>query len=226
VRVSSPPMSPSINIADLGRRIREARLARRMTLEDVVTRTEFTVSWLSKVENGLLAPSLEGLVRLAEVLGCGVEHLVAGLSATPKIVVSRNGERETLPARNGRAGVVAEPLADGWQRRAMEPAILYLSGTGNRRNPYHHDGERFLHVLEGDVKVVYGDDVILLAAGDSVYLDAVLPHAIFPADRNAARVLSVSFEPSRSGAASGNGRPSQARAAGSGRAKAASSRRS
>jgi transcriptional regulator with XRE-family HTH domain len=215
-------MIPSVNIADLGRRIREARLARRMTLEEVVTRTDFTVSWLSKVENGLLAPSLEGLVRLAEVLECGVDHLVAGLSATPKFVVSRNGERETLPPRGG---LVVEPLADGWPKRAMEPTILSLSGTGNRRNPDHHDGERFLHVLEGDVKVAYGDDVILLAAGDSIYLDAALPHAVFPADRTAARVLSVSFEPSRNGGASGNGRSSRARAAGSGRAKAASSRR-
>jgi len=73
------PMAPPLNLADLGRRVRTARLARRLTLEEVVSRTDFTVSWLSKIENGLLAPSLEGLVRLAEVLECGVEQLVAGL---------------------------------------------------------------------------------------------------------------------------------------------------
>ena len=180
-----------------------------MTLEDVVGRTDFTVSWLSKVENGLLAPSLEGLVRLADVLECGIEQFVAGLSAAPKFIVSRNGERET---RNGRGGVVVELLADGWQKRAMEPTILYVSGTGNRKNPDNHDGERFLHVLDGEVKVTYGDDVIPLAAGDSLYLDAALPHAIFPASRDTARVLSVSFEPARNGHASVSGRPGLAAA--------------
>jgi transcriptional regulator with XRE-family HTH domain len=192
-----------------------------MTLEDVVGRTDFTASWLSKIENGLLAPSLEGLVRLAEVLECNVEHLVAGLAAVPRFVVSRNGEREAPPT-NGRGGMAVELLADGWPKRAMEPTILHVSGTGNRKNPDHLDGERFLHVLDGDVKVSYGDDVIVLAAGDSLYLDATLPHAIAPAGRTAARVLSVCFEPARNGAVSGNGR--LARATGAGRGKVSNRR--
>ena len=121
---------PALNLADLGRRMRTARLARRLTLEDVVSRTDFTVSWLSKIENGLLAPSLEGLVRLAEVLECGIEDLVAGLPATPRFVVARKGEGSKKTNRNGRGGVITEPLADSWQQRAMEPAILHLSGAG------------------------------------------------------------------------------------------------
>ena len=87
-------MPAPLNLTDLGRRIRVARMARRLTLEEVVSRTGFTVSWLSKVETGLLAPSLEGLVRLAEVLECSLEHLVAGLSVPPRMVVDRkNGGR-------------------------------------------------------------------------------------------------------------------------------------
>jgi transcriptional regulator with XRE-family HTH domain len=65
-------MSNSVNLVDLGRRARAARIARRLTLEEVVSRAQFTVSWLSKLENGQLTPSLEGLVKLAEVLECGV----------------------------------------------------------------------------------------------------------------------------------------------------------
>lgn len=188
-----------LNLADLGRRVRAARLARRLTLEAVVSRTDFTVSWLSKIENGLLTPSLDGLVRLADVLECGVDHLVAGLSATPRFVVSRKQLPLPKPARRGRGGLIVEPLADQWPRRAMEPTILQISGAGNRKNPDHHDGERFLHVLDGELKVLYGDELIVLAAGDSLYLDAALPHALFPGGSGTARVLSVSFEPARGG---------------------------
>lgn len=199
-------MSPQLNLADLGRRIRAARVARRLTLEQVVSRTEFTVSWLSKVENGLLAPSLEGLVRLAEVLECGVEQLVGGLSVPPRVVIDRRGGGR--PA-GGRAGLVVERLAEQWRERAMEPAILHLSATGNRKDPAHHDGERFLHVLSGEVNLGYGEELIVLETGDSAYLDASLPHTLIPASGAAARVLSVSFEPARNGhrpaAASGGG---------------------
>jgi len=192
-------MHSTLNLLDLGRRIRAARLARRLTLEEVVSQTDFTISWLSKLENGLLAPSLEGLVRLGEVLECGVEPLVAGLSVPPKFIVTRQNEGRQDAGRSGRNGLAIERLADAWRGRAMEPTILHVSGSGNRKAPANHDGERFLHVLEGDVKIGYGDELIVLGVGDSVYLDAAISHTLVPAGRGPARVLSVSFEPSRNG---------------------------
>ncbi|MFM7137056.1 MAG: XRE family transcriptional regulator [Planctomycetota bacterium] len=192
-------MPPPLNLNDLGRRIRAARMARRLTLEEVVSRTDFTVSWLSKVENGLLAPSLEGLVRLAEVLECSVEHLVAGLSVPPRVVVDRRNGGRPAAGRDGRGSMVVERLAETWRERAMEPAILHVSANGQRKAVDHHDGERFLHILDGEVKVAYGDEIILLGPGDSIYLDASLPHRLTPAARTTARVLSVSFQPSRNG---------------------------
>jgi transcriptional regulator with XRE-family HTH domain len=192
-------MHPTINLVDLGRRVRAARLSRRLTLEEVVSRADFTVSWLSKLENGLLAPSLEGLVRLGEVLECGIEELVAGLSARPKYAVTRQGERHADNGRASRNGLSVERLADSWWGRAIEPVILNVSGTGNRKAPDSHAGERFLHVLDGDIKIQYGDELIVLGPGDSVYLDAVIPHSLAPDGRGTARVLSVSFDPSRNG---------------------------
>jgi transcriptional regulator with XRE-family HTH domain len=192
-------MTSPINLADLGRRIRAARMARRLTLEQVISRTDFTVSWLSKVENGLLAPSLEGLVRLAEVLECGVEQLVVGLSVPPRVVIDRREDARSQSGRAGRSGVAMERLAEQWRERAMEPAILHLSANGNRTSPDHHDGERFLHVLAGEVKIGYGEELFVLQTGDSAYLDASLPHMLIPASGTSARVLSVSFEPARNG---------------------------
>lgn len=186
-----------LNLSSLGRRIRAARTARRLTLEDVVSQTEFTVSWLSKIENGLLAPSLEGLVRLAEALDCGVEELVSGLVTPPRFVVDRAGAGRILTGRNGSTGVNSHPLAESWRGRAMKPEILELSGTSSRRPPESHDGERFLHVLEGDVKVTYGDETIRLGPGDSLYLDAAIPHLIAVA-RGKARLVSVTHEPTGS----------------------------
>jgi mannose-6-phosphate isomerase-like protein (cupin superfamily) len=72
--------------------------------------------------------------------------------------------------------------------------------------------------VEGELKIIYGDELIVLATGDSVYLDASLPHALFPGSRGEARVLSVSFEPDRNG---GAGRLTRSRVSGKGNAKSA-----
>ncbi|NDC54785.1 MAG: XRE family transcriptional regulator [Planctomycetia bacterium] len=189
-------MPPAVNLSDLGHRARAARLARRMTLDDVVSRANFTVSWLSKLENGLLTPSLDGLVKLAEVLECGVDDLVAGLAVPPRYVAVKDGEGRVEPAdRRRRNGVTVEHRADAWRDRAMHPVVLQISGPGTRHGPDCHQGERFLLVLDGSLKLEYGDDLLLLAKGDSVYLDAATAHTLMPATRGSTvRVLSVVHE--------------------------------
>jgi len=205
-------MTTSVNLADLGRRVRAARLARRLTLDEVVSRAQFTVSWLSKLENGLLTPSLDGLVKLAEVLECGVDSLVQGLSIPPQYVVVKQGEGRIEPSRDGRNGYITESLADQWRDRAMNPAIVQLSGVGNRHHPDNHNGERFLLVLDGEVTLEYGDELIHLGKGDSVYIYAAIPHVLTPAGRGTAKLLSVSYDPKPTAAHSGTGKPGAARA--------------
>jgi uncharacterized cupin superfamily protein len=77
----------------------------------------------------------------------------------------------------------------------MNPLILHISGNGNRGNPDNHDGERFLLVLEGELKLEYGNDLLLLAEGDSIYIYAAIPHTLMPAGRGTVKVLSVAYEP-------------------------------
>ena len=41
-----------------------------------------------------------------------------------------------------------------------------------------HDGEEFVHVLEGEIEFRLGDEAIRLTAGDSFYFYANVPHSI------------------------------------------------
>ena len=197
------PPAHQVNLVDLGRRVRAARTARHLTLDEVVKRANFTVSWLSKLENGQLSPSLDGLVRLADVLECGIETLVQGLSVPPQYVLVKKSEGRIEEMGSRKSGMVVEHLADQWRNRAMDPKILYLTGQGNRGTPDNHDGERFLLVLEGTLRLEYGDELILMEPGDSIYIYAAISHTLLPAGRLPVKVLSVGYElPNRAG--SGN----------------------
>lgn len=189
-------MPSTVNLSDLGQRVRAARLARRLTLEEVVSRADFTVSWLSKLENGQLTPSLDGLVKLAAVLECGVDVLVAGLSVPPRYVTTKNGAGRIEPlTKERRNGTMIEHRADQWRDRSMHPAILHVSGNGTKGAPDCCRGERFLFVLAGDLKLEYGDELLQLSQGDSIYLHAAIPHTLMPATRGSTvQVLSVIHE--------------------------------
>ena len=203
-------MSHGVNTVELGRKAKAMRQARGMTLEDVVSRTDFTVSWLSKLENGLLTPSLDGLVRLAEVLECGVEDLVEGLLTRPRVAITKNGNGRLDGAKNGKAGHEIEHLSESWRGRGMETAVLHLPKGRTNALPMSEVAERFLHVLDGQVQLIYGEQTEKLGEGDSVYIDARVPHTLHSESRRRARVLSVLVRDgsngNRNGHSNGNGR--------------------
>jgi transcriptional regulator with XRE-family HTH domain len=208
-------MAGGINTLDLGRRAKSLRQARGLTLEDVVSRTDFTVSWLSKLENGLLTPSLDGLVRLAEVLECGVDELVEGLLTRPRVVITRQGDgrldgSRSGGSRNGKASGGVEHLCEQWRGRSMVSTVLHVRPGRGTPQPMCDVGERLLFVLEGCVQLDYGETSEKLSEGDAAYIDARVQHSLSSDSKRAARVLSVLSRHTEPSATTRRRRPSVA----------------
>ena len=55
-------------------------------------------------------------------------------------------------------------------------------------------------MLEGTLRLEYGDELILMEPGDSIYIYAAISHTLLPAGRLPVKVLSVGYElPNRAG---------------------------
>ncbi|MFM7184937.1 MAG: cupin domain-containing protein [Planctomycetota bacterium] len=108
----------------------------------------------------------------------------------------RQGEGRVEPLSKDRQnGSTIEHRADQWRDRTMHPVILHITGNGTKSAPDSHSGERFLLVLEGKLRLEYGNEVMALTEGDSVYLHAAIPHTLQPFNRRSTvKVLSVTHE--------------------------------
>jgi transcriptional regulator with XRE-family HTH domain len=62
-----------------GRHLRELRLARGLTQQQLAAMIDSNHPFISNMERGLTLPGLAMLVRLAEALGCNVTDLVQPL---------------------------------------------------------------------------------------------------------------------------------------------------
>lgn len=167
-----------MNLVELAQRIKSLRLERRLTLEEVASRTGLTRSWLSKVENFRVTPSLPALGQIAEALGVSVSRLVEGLDRKPRIVVVRRDERKIVERNREVSNIVYESLAHKRVDRAMDPFLLTVPAGGERREALPHPGEEFLIVLSGRVELHYEDEVYQLGEGDSLYFDASAKHRL------------------------------------------------
>lgn len=62
----------------IGLKLREARLAKGWTQQDLAEKTSLTTAFLSYLENGSRKGSLDAYIKIAEALGMTVEALLQG----------------------------------------------------------------------------------------------------------------------------------------------------
>ncbi len=184
-----------MNLVELAQRIKNYRREQSLTLEEVATQTGLTRSWLSKVENFRVTPSLPALGKIAQALNITLADLVTGLDEKPEMILVRKNdrtkvERDSSPENHS----VYEALAFKRQNRSMDPFIISIPANTSRKNALSHEGEEFLLVLSGEIHFEYGDDLYSLDEGDSLYFDAHVNHRILNKSENKSEVLCVFFQ--------------------------------
>jgi transcriptional regulator with XRE-family HTH domain len=183
-----------MNLVELSQRLKHLRLERGLSLEDVASRAGQTRSWLSKVENFRITPSLPALARVAEVLATTTSKLLEGLDDKPEIVVTRAANRRQVERDAQNSNIAYHQLVTGRLSRMMNPFLLEVPAGGGRAVARPHEGEEFLIVLKGRVVLEYDGQDHALSTGDSAYFDAETPHRLQNPSARPAQVLCVFHE--------------------------------
>ncbi|MAF16957.1 MAG: transcriptional regulator [Marinomonas sp.] len=178
---------------ELGKRVKEIRLTKGWTLEEVSKRTGIARSTLSKIENDQVSPSFAIVQKLIGGLGMDLpqlfveaqEHSMAG-----RRDITRSGEGEPHPT----ATYEHELLSYSISRKKMVPfkTIVRARNFSEFKEWVRHDGEEFLLVLSGSV-VFYSEfyEPVELNEGDSVYYDATMGHIVVSLSPEDAQILWV-----------------------------------
>jgi transcriptional regulator with XRE-family HTH domain len=161
----SAPGAASPETRELGRRVRQARIERRLTLKDVERGSGLSATHLSEIERGRTSPTIGALIRVARSLGCEPSYFVE-TDELPEVAHLRREE-------NGRShlapGVTAETLTTGipgseiraYRLRFAEPGAELLLES-------QPAGDAVFLVLTGAVDVAIGERRWVLAAGDAL----------------------------------------------------------
>ncbi len=180
------PMTEAISAAlDLvGPRLRKVREQRGITLTAVAERTGISKSTLSRLENGQRRPSLELLLPLAQVYRVPLDDLVGAPEVgDPRIRLKarRVNGRTVLPLTRHPGGVQA------WK--------IVIPANQSTPEPRSHDGHEWLYVLAGRMRLILGDQDLVLEVGEVVEFDTQLPHWFGSAGEGPAEVLSIFGRP-------------------------------
>lgn len=158
----------------LGEMIRRERDG-RFTVQQLAAEAGVAAGSLSQIERGKGNPSFKTLQRIADALGLRIGDLVEATTASPNgPMVVRRHERAHLQL--GFDGLVYELLTPNLRGSLEMLQTRIPSGFTNLGNPFRHEGEECVLVLEGDLRVGVGDSVHELSTGDAITYDPSAPH--------------------------------------------------
>jgi DNA-binding XRE family transcriptional regulator len=178
----------------IGRQVRDLRKRQRMTGSDLAAQTGLSVGMLSKIENGVISPSLTTIQTLAHALRVPLVQLFSGYEEPRGAMHVKAGmgvETERAGTRAGHQYHLLGHIGSNASGVVVEPYLIVLTTESDRFPAFQHEGIELLYMLEGTLDYRHGDQIYRLEPGDSLLFDADSPHGPEELVELPARYLSI-----------------------------------
>jgi transcriptional regulator with XRE-family HTH domain len=172
---------------EISRKIRELRIAKKMTLKELSDRTGLSIGFLSQVERGNSSLAITSLQKIAEAFGVPIVTFFQ-VEENPNYVV-RAEERKPFRIEGSPATYVR--LSGRFSGRLLEPLLVDLEPYQSQEIEFAHPGEEFYFVLEGKVTLMVDGETYQLRPGDSIHFPSSSTHSWRNESDQPARVLCV-----------------------------------
>lgn len=151
----------------VGERVRRLRLAAGISLRTLAAQTDFSPSFISQVENGLVSPSIASMERIAGALGVTLAEFFFAAAEGDAVLIVRANQRTQAASLWSHAQM--EPLSPLTETRKLEPVLITLEPGGrSSKHPVAAAREEFAYVLEGELILTLGPEEHRMEPGDAV----------------------------------------------------------
>lgn len=175
---------------DIGNKLKELRVLKGLTQEELADRSELSKGFISQLERNLTSPSITTLMDILQCLGTSIGEFF-NEAPDEQIVFGKQDYfvKEDTEYKNEIKWII--PNA---QKNTIEPIYLTLQAGGSTGPDTPHEGEEFGYVLQGAVSIHLGNKTYKAKKGESFYYTADKTH--FLSSKNGATLIWVSSPPS------------------------------
>lgn len=152
---------------DIGNRIKQLRMKKNLTLEELADRCELTKGFLSQLERNLASPSISTLEDIIEVLGISMASFFKEEDKEPQVFT-----QEDFYVKENDDSIITW-LVPNAQKNEMEPILYELSPGSKTFEIKPYEGEEFGYVLRGKLTLVNvsRDSKTDIKKGETFYLN-------------------------------------------------------
>ena len=174
----------------IGSKIKELRVLKGLTQEELADRAELSKGFISQLERDLTSPSIATLVDILQCLGTDLKTFFDD-TEDDRVVFGRDDyfEKTDTELHNK-----IEWIIPNAQKNIMEPIRLTLEPGGSTYPDNPHEGEEFGYVLSGSISIVVGNKRYKAKKGEAFYFEPKFKHYI--ESKGGAVIIWVSSPPS------------------------------
>ena len=174
----------------IGSRLKELRILKGLTQEELADRAELSKGFISQVERDLTSPSIATLMVILQCLGTSIKTFF-NEEPQEQIVF---GQNDYFVKQDPELNNEIQWIIPNAQKNTMEPIRLTLKAGGSTYPDAPHEGEEFGYVLQGSISIHLGDHTYKAKKGESFYYVSGKTHYL--SSRGGAVLIWVSSPPS------------------------------
>jgi transcriptional regulator with XRE-family HTH domain len=168
----------------IGNKIKAFRQELNLTIPQLSEMTGLSRGFISQVENDKVSLSLESLQKIALALRHPVRNFLDEQQFLPDLIRKKARPRIQIGSEP-KIEILSTPFGRQLQIMLTDLPPGYQAGDC----AHSHDGEEWIMVLTGKVKVSQGDFAAILEEGDSIHWDGNQPHLCQNATDHSAKII-------------------------------------
>lgn len=171
--------------------------AKKIGIDDLAERSGLSMAQIELLLKSDDIPSLAPLIKIARGLGVRLGTLLDDNEWHGPAICRANEQHATFSSQmtNANSHLDFFSMAGNKAGRHFEPFMIDVKPNNTTKVLSSHEGEEFLYVLSGSVRIDYGKQVYELTQGDSIYYDSIVNHLVSAANDEPARILAIVYTP-------------------------------
>ena len=160
---------------DIGKKVKLLRKKQGLTLKQVNEVTALSTGFLSQLERGKTTIAIDSLEKISSALEVNLSYFIQTDPETQKDL-THTYEQQILQVEKG--NFVHYLLSGNIENLQLLPRIIQIMPSTETApiEPYQHEGEEFIYVLEGILTLILDGKQTDLHPGDSAHYLSTRPH--------------------------------------------------
>ncbi|MDR1801324.1 MAG: XRE family transcriptional regulator [Lachnospiraceae bacterium] len=175
---------------EIGNKIKELRIAKNLTQEELADRCELSKGFISQLERDLTSPSIATLADILQSLGTTLGEFF--IETQEEQMVFK--DEDYFEKIDSEQHIKTEWIIPNAQKNLMEPIRLTIEPGGSTYADIPHEGEEFGYVLKGSIRIHIGKKTYSAKKGESFYFVPNAEHYV-TAGKSGAILIWVSTPP-------------------------------